>query len=153
MEEIIRRVKIFEGFREKPYVCTAGKWTIGYGYNYQDRGFTTEVMTEILKSGFTEKLAEELMKEDVKHCVTTVEKVYPFYHGLSEPRQAVVVDMVYQMGLGGFQKFRKMISALVLGDYKQASAEMKDSRWFKQSGRRSAINVEQMLTGEWQEVK
>ncbi len=61
--------------------------------------------------------------------------------------------MVYQLGgFAGFNKFRNMLAALEKQDYGLAAVEMQNSRWFGQSGRRSIINVEQMKTGEWQEV-
>lgn len=153
MEKIIERIKIFEGYSEEPYVCPAGKWTIGYGYNYQDRGFRTDELTEILKKGFSEDLASDLLERDVRECVRALANVYPFYKELNAARQCVLTDMVYQLGLSGFQKFRKMIGAIQAGDFELAASEMKDSLWFSQSGRRSIINCEQMKTGKWQVIK
>jgi len=152
MEEIVRRIKIFEGYSSTPYVCPAGKWTIGYGYNYEDRGFSVENLTELLLNGFSEELADQLLRDDVAECVQVLGRLLTFYHTLNEPRQAVVVDMIYQLGLAGFQKFRKMIKALESGDFEQTALQMQDSKWFKQSGRRSLINTAQMKTGIWQEV-
>ena len=34
------RVKMHEGLRLKPYRCTSGKLTIGYGRNIEDNGIT-----------------------------------------------------------------------------------------------------------------
>jgi lysozyme len=153
MENIIKRIKVFEGFREKPYKCTAGKWTIGFGYNFEDRGFPTEIFTEILDKGFSENLAEELLKNDVERCISFASENFVFYNDLNEPRQAVVADMLYQLGFEGFKGFSRMLKALDNGDYARAAAEMVHSRWFAQSGRRSIINVAQMKTGIWQEVE
>lgn len=152
MEEIIRRIKIFEGFRAKPYVCPAGKLTVGYGYNFEDRGFAPRVMAEIIEKGFTEELAERLLRADVQECLDACAGVFRFFGALSEPRRAVIADMVYQLGLAGLQKFKKMLIAAESGDFDTAADEMKNSRWYAQSGRRSLINTEQMRTGEWQEV-
>lgn len=152
MEEIIRRVKIFEGYRSRPYLCPAGKWTVGYGYNFQDRGFKTDILVKILKNGFSEELAEELLIRDLKECIRTIEKIFPFYLKLNDPRRAVVTDMVYQLGLGGFRQFRRMIEALEKNDFEKAAYEMTDSLWYSQSGRRSRINTLQMRTGIWQEI-
>jgi len=153
MKDIVQRIKVFEGYSEKPYVCPAGKWTIGFGYNYQDRGFKTSDITEIFKNGFTIQHAEKLLGNDVRECIRALENVYPFFKELSEPRRAVLVDMVYQLGMSGFQKFRKMIAAIQVNDFEKATEEMTDSLWYKQSGRRSEVNCKQMQTGEWQEVE
>lgn len=71
---------------------------------------------------------------------------------LNDPRRAVVTDMVYQLGLGGFRQFRRMIEALEKNDFEKAAYEMTDSLWYSQSGRRSRINTLQMRTGIWQEI-
>jgi len=41
--------------------------------------------------------------------------------------------MVFQLGKTGVSKFRKMWKALSEGNRKQASLEMKDSRWHSQT--------------------
>lgn len=152
MDEIIKRIKIFEGYSSKPYRCPADKWTIGYGYNFEDRGFETDILVSILNGGFSRETAEKLLAADVKACVETAESVFKFFGGLNGPRRAVVADMVYQLGLAGFQAFHMMMAALDAGDFERAAMEMKNSRWYGQSGRRSRINTEQMRTGEWQEA-
>lgn len=153
MEEIIKRIKAFEGFSLKPYQCPAKKWTIGYGYNYQDRGFNTETMTEILTNGFSAELADRLVRADAAKCAADAEKNFGFFGRLDEVRRAVIVDMAYQLGIGDLKKFKKMLVCLAKGDYAGAAAEMQNSAWYRQSGRRSEANTAQMRTGKWQEVK
>lgn len=153
MEDIIKRIKEFEGFSLRPYQCPAKKWTIGYGYNYEDRGFDTATMTELLKNGFSEALADRLVRADAEKCFAAAEKNFGFFKSMDAQRQAVVADMIYQLGLGGVKKFKKMLGCLEKGDYSGAAKEMEQSAWYRQSGRRSAVNTEQMRTGKWQEVK
>lgn len=152
MEKIINRTKEYEGFSLKPYQCTAGKWTIGYGYNYQDRGFSVENMTEILSNGFSAGLADRLIAADVARCVAEAEKNFGFYKNLNDARQGVVIDMLYQLGLKGLSGFKNFLKALTAGDYAKAAAEMTDSRWYTQSGRRSRTNVKQMQSGQWEAI-
>lgn len=152
MEKIIERIKEYEGFSVEPYLCPAKKWTVGYGYNYEDRGFTTADITEILKNGFTGEFAEKLLERDVEKCTKDAE-LLPFYSSLNDARRAVVIDMIYQLGIGGFKKFKKMQERLSAGDYAGAAKEMVNSKWYTQSGRRSRTNVKQMQEGTWQEVK
>jgi len=149
---VSERIKIFEGYSEKPYKCTAGKWTIGYGYNYDDRGFPSDILNKILLRGFDRAMAEELLARDVASAVASAEG-FPFFDNLNGARQAVIVDMIYQLGLDGFRNFKRMIMALNSEDYERAAAEMMHSKWFSQSGRRSVINVAQMKIGIFQEVR
>jgi lysozyme len=152
IERIIERIKEYEGYSDKPYQCTAKKWTVGFGYNYEDRGFTTAELTEILKDGFTKDIAEKLIAKDVQSCLREAEK-FPWFKGLNEARAAVVIDMIYQLGITGFKEFKKTLGWLEKGNYRGASQEMVSSKWYTQSGRRSRTNVKQMDTGEWQEIQ
>ena len=45
--------------------------------------------------------------------------------------------MVFQLGIGGVSKFKKMWEALEKGDYTEASFQMMDSRWAKQTPSRA----------------
>jgi lysozyme len=49
----------------------------------------------------------------------------------------VVYNMCYQMGVSGFSKFKKTIQYLMDEDYDNASREMLDSRWSRQTPNRS----------------
>lgn len=152
MEKIIQRIKEYEGYSDKPYQCTAKKWTIGFGYNYEDRGFVTDDITRILANGFNKELAEKLLEKDVEQC-TKQASAFPFFNSMNDARRAVVIDMIYQLGISGLKAFKKMIERLEKGDWKGAALEMIHSRWYTQSGRRSRTNVKQMEEGTWQEVK
>ncbi|BCV03392.1 MAG: hypothetical protein CM15mV66_210 [uncultured marine virus] len=46
--------------------------------------------------------------------------------------------MVYQMGEGGVSKFKGMLSALRKGKYTDASDEMIDSLWYRQTPNRAS---------------
>ena len=45
--------------------------------------------------------------------------------------------MCYQLGLAGFSKFKKTISYIEKKNYKEASKEMLDSKWAKQTPNRA----------------
>ena len=45
--------------------------------------------------------------------------------------------MVFQLGVGGVGKFKKMWEALRKKDYGEASFQMMDSRWAKQTPNRA----------------
>ena len=49
----------------------------------------------------------------------------------------VVVEMCYQLGLAGFSKFKMTISYLEKENYIEASKEMLDSKWAKQTPNRA----------------
>ena len=106
-----------EGFRSKPYRCTAGKLTIGFGTNIEDGIDADEAMF--------------LLEYRVDKAIAACLKAFPWFPSLDPIRQGVVVRMVYQLGIAGVLGFRKFGAAMARGDYAAASAEMLDSKWAK----------------------
>mgnify|MGYP001449884353 CR=1 FL=1 len=49
----------------------------------------------------------------------------------------IIVEMVFQLGMGGVSKFKKMWAALQNQDYEEASVQMLDSKWAKQTPNRA----------------
>ena len=54
--------------------------------------------------------------------------------------QMVIIDMVFNLGVGGFSTFRKMIAAVERRDW-TAAKEMRDSIWYHQVGRRADQDI------------
>ena len=80
---------------------------------------------------------EDLFLIDLNRaCAGAEELIGQLYRGdkrLPQEIEHVIVEMVFQLGKTGVSKFRKMWKALSDGDRKQASLEMKDSRWHSQT--------------------
>lgn len=129
-EKLIESVKEHEGLRLKPYRCTAGKLTIGYGRNLEDNGIKlheAEQMLELDLAIVSNELNEALKKQ-------------PFQFGLyAKPQyvQNVLIEMAFQLGVDGLLKFKKTLKLVKDGDYKGASVEMLNSQWFKQTPQRA----------------
>lgn len=131
---VMEMLKKHEGLRLKPYRCTAGKLTIGYGRNLDDNGIS---QTE----------AEQMLANDIQTCYLECSK-FPFWNKLNEARKAVIIDMCFNLGISRLKQFRKMLAALEKGDYKSASKEMLDSNWARQVKSRSTELSKIMETGE-----
>jgi len=128
-ELILDLLKRHEGLRLKPYLCSAGKLTIGYGHN--------------LDNPISEEVAEAILMTDM--AIAIQECIYlEYWPHLSEVRQAVIVDMVFNLGMSRFKKFKKMRAAIMKRDFKTASQEMLDSKWARQVGGR-AIRLSKMM--------
>ena len=123
-----------EGFSNKPYICTAGRQTIGYGRNISDKGIT-------------EAEAKHLLVNDINECYQDLKNIFDRFKDLSENRQSALIDMRYNLGSGGFRKFKKMIAAIKENDFKKASEEMKASLWFYQVKRRGETLYNMMKAG------
>lgn len=124
INEAIEALRRHEGFRQHPYRCTAGKLTVGYGLNLDDRGIY-------------EPEARWLLAKDVGRIYDQLHSDYIWFRELDCDRRAVIINMVFNLGLPGFLKFRRMIGALIKKNYDEAADEMLDSKWATQVGDRA----------------
>jgi len=127
-------IKQHEGCRLNPYMDTLGVLTVGYGRN--------------LEKPITQACADRMLQEDMATVYADCLK-FDWYEGLSEVRQAVIENMMYNLGYPRFSKFKKTINYISEGDFKSASDEMLDSRWAKQVGNRANQLSQMMKTNEW----
>jgi len=123
-------LKRHEGLRLKAYQCTAGKTTIGYGRNLDDRGISI-------------KEAEAMLQSDIAECISDLES-FPYWNNLNEYRQACLIDMRFCLGGQGFRAFKQMHAAIQSNEFTRAADEMLNSRFAKQVGRR-ALNLADVM--------
>jgi lysozyme len=122
-----------ESFRSKPYKDTTGNLTIGIGRNLTVRGIS------LVEGKF-------LLDNDIEWHDENLQKTLSFYSSLSETRQAVMVDMSFNLGLRGLLGFEDMLGAVKFGDYPKAARCMLDSLWHKQVGMRAENLARAMIT-------
>jgi len=123
-----------EGLRLFPYRCTSGKLTIGYGRNLQERGIT-------------EYEADYLLSNDIDECIESMNVVLSYFYDLPDNVKLVLLNMRFNLGLNGLLKFKKTLSLIEIGNYKEAAKEMLNSKWAKQVGIR-AIELSKVLSKE-----
>ena len=132
-----------EGFRPQPYVCSAGKETIGIGRCFEDNPFIGE-QRAVLRLDKGRNWIDEPMTHD--------EAVYVLRGDIVKSRRAltglltqealdrlpseakdILVRMVFQMGPRGVQGFVQMRVALTKDppNFAEAADEMMDSEWYR----------------------
>jgi len=153
MMNLIEQLKRHEGFRSDYYQCSANKKTIGYGRNVDNNPFSTKELKMLGRDVFceqplTEEEAEIILLNDVNEITALISDHLPWCN-LNSARQAVCINMAFNIGVTGFFQFKKAIRAIGYGCYKEAAAEMLDSKWAYQVGNRSDELATQMYTGEW----
>jgi len=85
-------LKKLEGFRSKPYQCSAGYPTIGYGHQIKPHESFDEVTLD---------QAEKLLKDDVRWAERAVNARLPH---LYQNQFDALVCFVYNIGVGAFEK-------------------------------------------------
>ncbi len=128
------------------YRCPAGKLTIGYGHNLD----FNPVPGLGVGSRLNEEQARRLLEADVLDVQKRMEGCLPWTAGMDAARYCVLVNLAFNIGIGGLLQFKRMLAALKAKDYATAVAEMLDSKWATDVGpRRSGELRKQMETGEW----
>tara|TARA_R100001443_G_scaffold44189_1_gene57133 strand:- start:436 stop:840 length:405 start_codon:yes stop_codon:yes gene_type:complete len=121
---LIESIKKHEGYVGIVYKDSLGVDTIGYGFAIKDLELDRDICDIIL-----ERKIHELESRVVNK--------FEWYVDMPEEIQDVVMEMCYQLGVTGVSKFRKTISYLKKKEFKNASIEMLDSLWAKQTPNRA----------------
>ena len=124
LNDIVKDIKKHEGFKAKVYKCTEGYDTIGYGFAIKDLVIDEDIADLILMKKL-HKLLERILI------------AFPWFKDVDNIAKTVIVNMCYQLGLSGFSKFKKTIYLLETEQYEEASVEMLDSLWAKQTPNRA----------------
>jgi len=121
--DLNQQIKSDEGLRLKPYKCTAGKLTIGYGYN--------------LENGIPQNFADMLFDLSIQSATRDAVSIISDYDlKPSWQLRDILIQMCFQLGGQGVRGFKKMLTALEKSDYVTAAKEMLDSDWHKQTPKR-----------------
>jgi len=126
-----------EGLRLHPYTDTAGKLTIGIGRNLTD-------------DGISEPEAELLLSNDIAVASSRLEEAFPWTSGLDDVRRAALINMTFNMGVGGLAEFKLFLAAAQVGNWTEARNQMLDSAWATEVGPRAVRLAIQIETGEFQ---
>jgi lysozyme len=128
-----------EGSVSHAYKDSLGYWTIGVGRLIDSRK----------GGGLSPDEIDFLLENDIKAKTREVLLALPWMEKLNDARQAVLIGMAFQMGIGGLLKFKRMLGSIEDGRYVEAAEEMVKSRWAMQTPKRAYRMAQQMETGEW----
>ena len=117
---LLEDIKAEEGFSAVVYKCTEGFDTIGYG----------------TKMPITKEEAELLLEHRLKAMKAQLTS-YLYDLDIKDEAWDILFNMAYQLGVNGVLKFKKMIEALRVKNYKEASKQGMDSLWAKQTPQRA----------------
>lgn len=140
MTKGVAQIKRHEGLVLHAYKDSLGYLTIGYG----------RLIDKSKGGGISEAEAEYLLQNDVSSVLSVLNRNITFFDSLSIPRQAVLLNMAFQMGITGLMKFKRTLSLIEMGDYDGAADNMLKSLWAKQTPNRANEMAQQMRTGQWQ---
>ena len=132
MERLLKSVKEHEGYRNKVYLDTLGKRTVGVGH------LCVEDFWEDDKE-YDEKFLMTILEHDLQTAIKGAKELMEEHDcaDIDEQAEEILIEMVFQLGMTGVSKFKNMWKALSELNYVGASYEMLDSRWAKQTPNRA----------------
>jgi len=136
-EDLIRE----EGLKYEIYRCSEGYPTAGIGHlitEWDEEYYSLPIGAEVSK-----EQVDKWFEADLYIAMNDMEK---FCEGMSvdENVKECVTQMAFQLGLPRLNGFKNFKQALKDGDIAKAQAEMKDSRWYKQTTNRAERLIEKM---------
>ena len=132
MDRLLASVKKHEGYRNKVYLDTLGKRTVGVGHLCvedfweDDKEYEEKFLMTILEHDLETAIkgAKDLMSEN--GCMD-----------IDEVAEEIIIEMIFQLCKTGVSKFKNMWKHLSALEYSDAASEMLDSRWAKQTPNRA----------------
>lgn len=128
LDKIKADLRAFEGTRSLPYTDTTGHLSIGVGRNLSSNGVSHDEIEFMLNNDCNRV---ELYCFDL-----------PWFASLSENRQRVIFEMIFQLGEASFEKFTNTIAAIKSDNFFLAANHMRESTWHHQC----AVRVDALAT-------
>ncbi len=127
------RLRREEGEILHAYQDPLGWWTIGVGHLIDGR----------IGGSIPPEISEALLEWDLDRFERLLDRVLPWWRGLEDARQQVVMDLTFNMGwdetrAGGLDDFHETLAALRERRFADAAAGLRRSLWHRQVGSRRA---------------
>ncbi len=119
-------IKSFEGLMLNPYLCSAGKPTIGWGSTYYPDGKKVTLQDKEITEEKAFEILEYIANKDFGSNINKVVKV-----PLNQNQFDALVSFAYNIGNGNFNS-STLLRWLNQGNYKEASMQL--LRWDKSKG-------------------
>jgi len=110
-------IKYFEGFREEPYLCSAGKPTIGFGSTYYADGTAVTMDDDPITEEEATILLEQTVNEE--YSITVDEGVLV---EVNQQQCDAMISLTYNIGSGAFLS-STLLKYCNLEEHQQAADE------------------------------
>ena len=141
--DILRKeIEADEGCKYETYRCSEGYPTAGIGHLLTE---WDEEYSEPIGTAVSEEQVQKWFEKDVQTAINDCIDIFNDFDSLPEDIQHVLINMAFQLGGPRLSKFKRMIAAVEVEDYREMSLEMEDSRWFKQTPNRAQRLIDRVV--------
>ena len=132
-----------EGCVYKIYRCSEGYPTAGIGHLLTE--WDEEYYDKPIGTPVPEEKVQEWFVNDVQTAINDCNDIFNSFEKLPEDIQHVLINMSFQLGKPRLSKFKRMIAAVEMEDYREMALQMEDSRWFKQTTNRAQRLIDRVV--------
>ncbi len=142
--DVLRKeIEADEGCVYKIYRCSEGYPTAGIGHLLTE--WDEEYYDKPIGTPVPEEKVQEWFVNDVQTAINDCNDIFNSFEKLPEDIQHVLINMAFQLGKPRLSKFRLMIAAVEMEDYREMALQMEDSRWFKQTQNRAQRLIDRVV--------
>ena len=128
-EKLYEEIKADEGEVLEVYLDHLGYPTIGIGHLVRPED---EESGKPAGTPITAERSRELFARDIQSAIEDCERLYGQWHNWPEEVQLIMVNMCFNLGVTRLAKFKNMHNMLSQHKWKEAAAEGRDSKWYRQ---------------------
>lgn len=132
LDDCGRFIETWEGRSLTPYRDPDGKgWVVGVGHYSSKK-----------PSALSHEQVKNLLRKDTAQALASAKRLVKTFDRQPDAVKQILVDMTFNLGEEGFGRFTNTIKACNSFDYKTMAVEMRDSKWYHQTGRRAKNHVD-----------
>ena len=141
--DVLRKeIEADEGCKYETYRCSEGYPTAGIGHLLTE---WDEEYSEPIGTAVSEEQVQKWFEKDVQTAINDCQDIFNDFNSLPEDIQHVLINMAFQLGGPRLRKFKLMIAAVEVEDYREMALQMEDSRWFKQTTNRAQRLIDRVV--------
>lgn len=127
MDRLKETLTRHEGFRDKPYKCSRGYWTLGIGRNLESAGLRLdEILCLFNKESSQDDFFGLMFENDIEQAKKDCWKMWGHvaFSNHSAVRQEALINLMFNMGYPTLHLFRRMHEAVRTHRWQDAADEL-----------------------------
>jgi GH24 family phage-related lysozyme (muramidase) len=135
---LINQIKKHEGFSSTYYKDAHG-YSIGYGHFSKGKGSipVKDILGYNPGNKITKEEGEILLKYDLNKAKTGLLNKFPWVTKQPTVIKNNLIDMTYNMGLGGISEFKPTLNHIKNKEYIKVAKRLVNTKWYSQVGKRA----------------
>lgn len=148
-EDVLRDELILDYKRKlSPYRDSMGNWFIGVRHPLvgNELIYYVGMPDGIERRTLTQEECQQMLAGDIQDAENKLDKIMPGWRGLDEVRQRAIMHLAFDLG-NTLRRFIGFLRHIEDGQWSWAATTLRNSNWFRLSGKRGARIVKIIRSG------